>query len=100
MHPPKKPTTRLSVAFNRARSVGVAGWFRDIAFTAKRVALVTLPVMTAVEGTIGQTRRSNANWQALAEKARIAAITAIRPCGAADGFVITLNMKTTVSTTN
>jgi hypothetical protein len=55
---------------------------------------VKLPVMTAVEGATGRAKRKRANWHAMAETAIIAVMPAIKPCGLADGLVMTLKIKT------
>jgi hypothetical protein len=52
---------RKREVFNRAISLGVDGWPRDIVFNADRTAFVKLPVITAVEGTTGKASRSNAD---------------------------------------
>ena len=63
-------------------------------------AFVKLPVMTAVDGATGKPKRKSANWHAMAETAIIAAIQAIKPCGLADGLVLTLKINTQVSSKN
>ena len=42
-HPPKKPVRRRREAFNRAISLAVDGWLRDMVFSADRTAFVKLP---------------------------------------------------------
>src|SRR5262249_25299006 len=56
--------------------------------------------MTAVETTRGIARRSSAYWQAIAETAIMIATPAINPSGAADGFAMTLKMRTAASSRN
>src|SRR5262249_16402260 len=79
MHPLKKPMRGRNEAFSRSTSAGVDAWLRKVRFIAGRMACVKLPVMTAVEGATGQTRRSSANWQAIADTAIMAATIAMMP---------------------
>ena len=65
-----------------------------------RMALVKLPVITAVETTFGEAKRSRAYWQAIAETAIITAMPAIKPRGLVDGLVRTLKIKTAASRTS
>jgi hypothetical protein len=100
MQPTRKPKRRCRDLFNRAASAVINGPPCDSRSISARTVLVRLPVITAVEIPPGKAERKRANCQAIAETAIMTAMPAIKPCGLADGFVMTLKIKIPVSSRN
>ena len=89
MQPMRKPNRGCRDLFNRPSSTVFNGRPCDSISISARTVLVKLPVITAVEIPPGKAKRKRANWQAIAETAIMTAMPAIKPCGLAEGFVMT-----------
>ena len=100
MQPTRKPKRRRRDLFNRPASAVIKGPLCDKMSINERTVLVKLPVITAVEIPPGKAKRKRVNWQAIAETAIMTAMPAIKPCGLAEGFVMTLRIKIPVSSRN
>src|SRR5262249_16350228 len=96
-HPTKKPTRRLRAFFHRSLAPSISGWSRDSPSSSESTLLVKFPVITAVEGAPDTARRKRANWHAMADTATMATEMAMRPCGLTAGSLVTLNVRTHVS---
>src|SRR5215469_5406742 len=99
-HPTRKPTNNRKDSFNRSASTRLGECLFDNSPISDRVALVKLPLITAVETTLGNAKRSKAYWQAIAETAIITAVPAANPLGFAEGLVMTVKIRTVASNRN
>ena len=59
-HPTRKPTNKRNDSFKRSASALLGEWLFHRTHISDRVALVKLPVITAVETTLGNASRSKA----------------------------------------